>query len=109
MKDYTCIIKELGLDKELNVTKICNMWDISRTTYYNVINNIKEPSVRVAIHLTREVNYKLIEKGFFQYLEVEDLFVPSNIRNDVIEGNIEELKKCNPHVVAYLEFTKKES
>ena len=109
MKDYECIIKDLGLDKDLDVTHICNMWDISRTTYYNVINNVKEPSVRIAIHITREVNYKLYKKGFFTYLDVEDLFIPSNVRKDVINGNIDELKKCIPHVAEYLEFIKKES
>ena len=109
MRDYECIIKDLGLDKDLDITRICNLWDISRTTFYNVVNNKKEPSVRIAIHLTREINYVLYKKGFFTYLEVDDLFVSSNVRKDVIENNVTELKKCIPHVVEYLEFTKKES
>ena len=104
MKDYECIIKDLGLDKDLDVTHICNMWDISRTTYYNVINNVKEPSVRIAIHITREVNYKLYKKGFFTYLDVEDLFIPSNVRKDVINGNIDELKKCIPQFIIFTHF-----
>lgn len=84
-----CIIKELGLSENINVSQFCSNANISRTEYYNVINNVKEPKVSLAIKLSSEANHfnKLI------WLHVDELFVDDYIYDLVIKKDIEGLKR----------------
>lgn len=85
-----CIIKELGLAKNINVSEFCRWSGMSRTEYYNIINNVKEPKLRNAFYLVKEANN---HTGYVEWLSVEDLFVYDHIFEYVVHHDVEKIKR----------------
>lgn len=97
-----CIIKELGLSENINVTKFCSHANVSRTEYYNVINNVKEPKITLACYLTVEANHF---SNFIEWFHVDDLFVYEEIYELVVNNDIEALKRSGyDNIANYLEL-----
>lgn len=85
-----CIIKEIGLAKNINVSEFCRWSGMSRTEYYNIINNVKEPKLTNAFYLVREANS---HTGYVEWLSIEDLFVYDYIYDLVISHDVDKLKR----------------
>ena len=97
-----CIIKELGLSENINVTQFCSYANISRTEYYNVINNVKEPKVSLAIKLSSEANHF---SNFIEWFHVDELFVDDYIYDLVVKKDIESLKRsAYDNIAKYMEL-----
>lgn len=73
-----CMIKSIFDFKrdKINITDLCKSCGISRTVFYNYLDNKQEPTVSVAISITHYLNDKLSEQGYTNGLySVETLWV----------------------------------
>lgn len=67
-----CIIKELGLLDKINVSYTCNQCGLSRTQFYNIVNNVKTPKIDTAWNIL----HLLWLGGFVDKLELSQLWLP---------------------------------
>ena len=63
---YRCyILKYYDFRRDkINISDLCRKCDISRGTFYNIINNISEPSVSVALKITKYLDRQLVLQGY---------------------------------------------
>lgn len=67
MKCYIKDIFDFKRDK-ISITDLCKQVGISRTTFYNIIESKKEPSVTLAIRITEYLN-ECLEKLEYNYVD----------------------------------------
>lgn len=60
---------------KVNVSDLCRECGISRTHFYSIINDKKEPSVEIAIRITNYLNNALSDIGYGDHMyDVDDLW-----------------------------------
>lgn len=73
-----CIIKELGLLDKINVSYFCGQLKLSRSQFYNIINNEKTPRIDTAYGIV----HLIWLGGLISSDEISELWVPEYLYDE---------------------------